>query len=257
MMKMKTVTVRFLPLLLLLACVQTASAQITEWPATVAPGRFLLEMDAISLTLDREAGYKYTAVGVASTFLSTGLAENWDIQVGAELFISQKVDSGGISDRDTGIGDVYVRTKWRFYEDEASGTAVAVIPYVKIPTNSGDVGNDAVEGGIILPWRTTLAGGFDVGAMAELDFTRNAADDGYDLDAYFSASLTRELTGALGVYGEVALGKSSGGGPIEGIMGAGVTLALSENTWWDLAAYKGISKGAADWNHVLRFNFGF
>jgi len=234
-----------------------ASAQITEWTTTVAPGRFLLEMDAVSLSFDKEPGYKYTAFGAASTFLTTGLTESWDIQIGAELFLTQKVDEGGLSDRDSGVGDIYLRTKWRFYENQETGTSVAILPYVKVPTNSGDVGNDAMEGGVIIPWATKLTGGFDLNAMAEFDFQRNDADDGYDLYCYLSASLAREITSAIGVYGELALAKSSGGSPFEGVAGAGVTLALSERTWWDLAVYKGLSDGATDWNHVLRFNFEF
>ena len=249
---------RFSALALLLAGVtSTGLAQITEWPTTVEPGRFLLEMDAISLTLDKEGGDKYTGFGAASTFLSTGLTANWDIQVGAELFISQKYESGGFTERDSGIGDIYVRTKYRFYENAETGTAAAIIPYVKIPTNTGGVGNDSMEGGIIVPWTATLAGGFDLYAMAELDFLRNDDDDGYDTYWYASAALSRSFTKLLGVYGEVALGKSSGASVSEGIMGGGVTLSLSESTWWDIALYKGISSGAADWNQVVRFNWGF
>ena len=134
---------------------------------------------------------------------------------------------------------------------------MAFLPYVKIPTNTGNVGNDAVEGGVIVPWTTTLTGGFAVAAMAGIDVYRNDNDDGYDLNLQGSASLTRKITGALGVYGEVALAKSSGASSAEGIMGGGVTLSVSENTWWDFAIYKGISSAAADWNQVIRFNFGF
>jgi hypothetical protein len=240
-----------------LVAIAAVHAQITETPGTVEPGRFLLEMDAISVRLDKEPGYKYTALGAASTFLSTGLTRNLDLQVGAELFISQKVDLGGFSERDSGIGDLYVRSKWRFYDDPASGTAVALLPYVKVPTNSGGVGNDALEGGVIIPWTTNLPAGFHAAAMGELDFLRNDADDGYDTYWYFSGYLSREITGSLGVYAEAALGKSSGGGDAEGTMGAGVTLAISEHAWWDFATYKGISSAAADWNHVIRFNLGF
>ncbi|MFZ5494773.1 MAG: transporter [Verrucomicrobiota bacterium] len=243
--------------LFLAGAVSTLRAQLTEWPATVEPGRFLLEMDALSLTLDKDAGDKYTAFGAASTFLTTGLAHNWDIQVGAELFISQKYEAGGFSERNSGVGDVYVRTKYRFYENPETGTAVAILPYVKFPTNSGGVGNDATEGGVIVPWTTQLAGGFEVYAMAELDFLRNDADDGYDTYWYFSGTLRRDLTSAIGVYGELALGKSSGDSTTEGLMGVGVTLSVSDRTWWDFALYKGISRGAADWNQVVRFNFGF
>jgi hypothetical protein len=241
-------------LALLLAAV-SSEAQITEWPTTVKPGRFLLEMDAISLTLDKEPGYKYSIFGAASTFLSTGLTENWDVQFGAELFFSQKIETSGFTERNSGVGNIYVRTKWRFYD--SGDSAVAIIPYVKLPTSSAAFGNDSVEGGIILPWTTVLPGEFNLYAMAELDFLRNDADNGYDSYWYFSAALRRELTKRIGIYGEATLGKSSGGGSAEGQLGGGVTLAVSDEIWWDYAMYKGISKGAADWTHVLRLNWGF
>jgi hypothetical protein len=150
-----------------------------------------------------------------------------------------------------------VRTKWRFYDDPASHTAVALLPYVKLPTNSAGLGNDSVEGGIIVPWSTMLPGEVSVSAMAELDFLRNDADNGYDTYWYASAALSRQLTKAIGLYGEATLGKSSGSGSADGQLGVGVTFSLSEDTWWDYAVYKGISSNAADWNHVLRFNWGF
>lgn len=250
---------RFLifPLALALGGASGARAQLTEWPKTVAPGRFLLEMDAISLTLDREGGDKYTAFGAASTFLTTGLTENLDLQVGAELFLTQKFERAGLRERDSGVGDVYLRAKWRFFHHPQTGHAAAVIPYLKLPTNSGGVGNDAVEGGVIVPWEARLAGGLSLNAMAEVDILRNDQDDGYDLSWYASLALRRDFTAALGGYAEMAGGKSSGGGPFAGTMGGGVTLALSEKTWWDFAVYRGISRGAADWNPVVRFNWEF
>lgn len=232
-------------------------AQITEWTTTVKPGRFLLEVDAVSLSLDREPGLKYTAFGAASTFFTTGLTAKWDIQVGAEFFISQKFDAAGLTERQSGVGDMYVRTKWRFYESVDTYTSLALLPYVKFPTNSGGVGNDAVEGGVIIPFQTELTGGFKLAAMAELDFLRNDNDDGYDSYWFASASVSRHILKAIGIYGEATVGKSSGGAPWAGTLGVGATLEVSEHAWWDFAMYRGISNGAADWNHVLRFNIGF
>jgi hypothetical protein len=231
--------------------------QITEWPETVAPGRFLVEIDAISLTIDREPGLKYTAFGAASTFVTTGLTSKWDIQVGAEFFISQKFDAAGLTERQRGVGDVYIRTKYRFYESNDTYTAAAIIPYVKIPTNSGGVGNDSVEGGVILPFSAQLLGGFNFYAMAELDFLRNDLDDGYDSYWFFSAALNRSVTRGIGIYGEMTAAKSSGASGVDGMLGAGVTLAVSDKTWWDFAFYRGISSSASDWTHVVRFNWGF
>lgn len=231
--------------------------QVTETPQTVQPGRFLLEVDALSLTIDREPGLKYTAFGAASTFLTTGVTSRLDVQLGAQLYLTQKFDAAGFTERTSGIGDVYVRAKYRFYESNDTYTAVAVLPYVKIPTNSGGVGNDSVEGGVIVPFKTELLGGFDFAAMAELSFLRNDNHDGYDSYWFGSAYLHRQLLKGIGLYGEAAVAKSSGGAPWEGAVGFGATLAVSERAWWDFAVYRGISSGAADWNHVLRFNLGF
>ena len=232
-------------------------AQITETPVTVAPGRFLLRMDALSLTLNHDAGTRYAANGVASTFLTTGLAADLDVQIGAEVFLDQRFDSGGLNDRRSGIGDLYFRTKWRFYEDAATGTAVALLPFVKLPTSTGGVGKKAMEGGLIVPWKADLLGGVSMTAMAELDFLRNAADNGYDSFWYAATALHRQVTKALGFYGEATLGKSSGGAPGEGKLGGGATLAVSADVTWDYAIYRGFSSGASGWKHVLRLTWGF
>jgi len=231
--------------------------QITESPETVAPGRFLLEMDALSLTIDRNAGAKYTGVGAATTFLTTGLTANWDIQLGAELFLSQKYEQGSFTERHSGIGDVYVRTKWRMFSDTETGTALAVMPYIKIPTNSGGVGNHSMEGGLIVPWAVILPVEFSFAAMVQLDFLRNDKDDGYDTALYGSMALSRQVTKTIGLYAELTAGKSSGGAAWAGGLGGGVTFAVSDKISWDFAVYRGISRGAADWNPVLRLNWGF
>lgn len=240
-----------------LVCLACARAQYTEYPHTVAPGRFLLEMDALSLVIDREEGNKFTALGAASTFITTGLTENWDVQLGAQLFLTQKFDREGFTERESGLGDLYVRTKWRFWQDETTHTAIALLPFVKIPTNSGGVGNDALEGGIIVPAEWLIWGGFNLYAMAEVDFLRNAADDGYDTFWYASAALNRSITSAVKLYAELDAGKSSGGEPWQGSLGAGARVNVNGLITWEFAVYRGISRGAPDWNPVVRVNVAF
>jgi hypothetical protein len=239
----------------LLGAAAAARAQITEVPQTVSPGHFLLEMDALNLTVNRDGSDRYTALGVATTLVTTGLTANLDVQLGAEVFIDQKIESGSFTDRRSGIGDVYARMKWKFFDQ--AGTAVALLPYLKVPTNSGGVGNDAVEGGLIVPWSTQLPTGLEVAAMGEVDFKRNPADNGYDTFLYASAFAKQPLVGGFALYGEATVGKSSGGEPFASTLGGGVTFNVTSHLWWDYAVYKGVSNGAADWNHVLRFNFSF
>ncbi len=244
----------FIFLLLSSVCLR---AQVTEVPHTVKPGRFLIEMDALSLTFDREGDDRLTAIAAATTFLSTGLSANWDLQVGLELFLSQRVTTAGLKERNSGLGDLYLRSKWKFYEDESLGVSAAIIPYIKFPTNSGDVGNDAAEGGIHVPWEAALGGGSILNAMAGIDLTRNDDDDGYDTNWHASSSVSIPLTGSFHTYGEAYVAKSSGGAPWEAVLGAGLFYSVTEFMSWDFAVYRGISDGAADWNPVVRFNLEF
>ncbi len=246
-----------LALLLLVLASPVARAQVTESPETVKPGHFLLEMDALSIqtNLHDSAGGSASAVAVATTFLTTGLTDSLDVQVGVDLYVSQKYEKGAFTDRSSGFGDVYLRTKWTFWRDERS--AVALLPFVRLPTNSGHVGSKALEGGLIVPWATYLPGGGAFTAMGEWDFVRNDADNGYDAFWYASAVLQQPLTRLLTLYGEVTVGKSSSGAPWAGTLGGGVQLHVSSLFSWDLALYRGLSRGAPGWNPVVRINWGF
>jgi hypothetical protein len=233
----------------------SAAAQYTELPTTVAPGRFLLEVDALSLVVDRQGSEKFTGLLAGFALVTTGLSSEWDIQLGAELFVSQRYESGEFTERRSGIGDVLVRTKWRFYEDEM--VSIAVLPFVKIPTNRGGVGNDSVEGGIIVPWETYLIGGLTLNSMVEVDFVRNAADDGYDALWYASTAINREITRRLTIYAELDATKTSGGGAWQSTLGVGAYLTVSELLSWDFVLYRGLSRNSPDWNPIVRVNVGF
>lgn len=250
---------RFRPVLTLFAALCSAAllpAQYTEVPATVAPGKFLLETDALSFVVDREGQDKFTGLVAGNVLLTTGLTSTWDIQVGAELFVSQRYESGDFTDRRSGVGDVYVRTKWRFVENEF--VSAAILPYVKIPTNSADVGNDSVEGGVALPWETYLFGGFlTLNSMVDLSFVRNANDDGYEMLVYASAAATKELTKFLSLYAELDATKSRSSYPWQTTLGVGAYLTLSDRLSWDFAMYRGLNRNAPDWNPVVRVNYGF
>ena len=232
-------------------------AQVTETPETVRPGHFLLKMDALSIAtnLHDSAGGSYSAVAVATTFLSAGLTDNLDVQVGAQMFLSQKYEQGAFTDRNSGFGDLYFRTKWVFWRDNRS--AVAVMPFVRLPTSTGDVGKRGLQGGVIVPWLTNLPGGGDFRAMGEWDYVRNDADNGYDAFWSASAAFEQPLTGLLELYAEITAGKSSGGAPWAGTLGGGVQVHLSSLFWWDFAVYRGLSRGAPGWNPVVRLNWGF
>lgn len=241
----------------LLGAVTPVVAQVTESPYTIEPGKLRIEMDGLRLSFDRAdpAGNKHEAVGVAETIFSVGLTQTIDLQVGANLFLHESFELGGQRSSRSGIGDVSFRTKWTFWRDDQRGAA-AVIPYVKIPTNSGGVGNDAVEGGLIFPFELKLAAGITAGAMFQWDVTRNDADDGYDSRWLLSSVVQRQLTESIAFYGEAIVEAASTGlSHWAGQVGVGSVWSLTKSLQADVEVLRGLGRRATDWTYVARLNW--
>jgi hypothetical protein len=233
------------------------AAQVTETPQTIAPGRFHIKMDGLKLGFDRAeaAGNKYEALGVASTVVSAGLTSSIDLQLGFDLFLRETYEFRGHRDSHSGFGDLAFRTKWTFWRDPALGAA-AIIPYVKLPTNTGGVGKKAMEGGFILPFEFKLGEGASLGAMFQWDMVRNDDDNGYDAHWLVSSFVERHLTEAIAVYGEATIDAwSTGLSNWAGSIGGGVWWQLTKSTRLDYELLRGVNQRATDWTHVFRVNW--
>jgi len=236
------------------------SAQVTETPITIEPGKFNARIDAITVGVNRDSTErnKFTALGLASTVLSAGLTRDVDIQAGFQFFLRETYQFRGARDSRSGLGSVAVRTKWVFWRDPGAGAAAAVIPFVKVPTNSAVAGTKSAEGGIIVPWALGLDGGLQAGAMAEWDFVRNDADNGYDSRLFASAFVRGSLTSLFGIYGESTVAVSSASSSsFAGTLGGGVTFNLTKALQFDYNLSRGLGNRATDWMNVLRVRWDF
>lgn len=235
-------------------------AQVTESPRTVAPGKLLVEMDGLRFAVDREdgSGAKYSALAVASTIVSAGLTDSLDVQAGVDLFLRERVELNGQRDSHSGLGDMLFRMKWTFWRDDRREAALAMIPYVKIPSSTGGVGTDTMEGGIIFPWAAKLPGGLVTGAMFRWDLVRNDARNGYDSSWLATGFVQRNFTSALALYGEATLRTASTGtSDSAGTLGVGGLLNLTKSLQLDYELQRGLNTRAAEWTHVLRVNWGW
>ena len=252
---------RRLPSTLLLCCTlclagRPLSAQVTETPHTVAPGRVLLEVDGVRFTVGHaEAdGGTVDALAVGSTLLTTGLTRSLDLQVGVDLFLRQSVSLNGRRDSDSGLGDVSFRTKWTFWRTDSGAAALAVIPYVRLPTSTAGLGSERVDGGLIFPWASEGPAGIVTGAMLHWDSASTA--DGRRHRWSGAAFVRRDLFRLLSAYAEVTLDAQSGGWSArEGTLGAGALLRPWGGLEVDYQIQRGLNRRAPDWIHTLRFNW--
>lgn len=231
-------------------------AQVTETPYTVAPGRVLLEVDGVRLKVgqtDADGG-TVNALAVGSSLLTTGLTRSLDLQVGVDVFLRQTASLGGRRDSDAGIGDVSLRTKWTFWRLNSGAAALALIPYVRLPTSTAGLGSERIDGGLILPWSSEGPAGIVTGAMLHWDSASSV--DGRRHRWSGAAFIRRDLFRLLSAYAEVTVDAESGPRSArEGTLGAGALLRPWGGLEIDYQIQRGLNRRAPDWIHTLRFNW--
>jgi hypothetical protein len=222
----------------------TDRPDVTESPITVDAGHVQLEMSFVDLVKD--AGSR--AWTVAPLNLKLGLLNNADLQLVFDPWVLQRGDADHVS----GQGDLQVRLKVNLWgNDPAPGqnTALGIMPFIKIPTADDSIGNDRVEGGLIVPFAMDLGGGWAMGLMAEFDAIWDELDHHYDLEFVHTASLGRDLTDVIGAYVEyIGIAGSDAGSQYRVGLGGGLTFALSPDLQLDFGVIVGLAGGIDDLN---------
>lgn len=211
----------------------------TESPYTVDAGHFQVETELAAIGFDAGA----TSFDFATINLKVGLASRVDLQV--------VLSPLALADGRAGLGDTAVRLKLNIWGNDSGVTALAVMPYIKLPTASADFGNGLVEGGIIVPFSLSLPADISSAVMLQLDAF--ADEDGkYSPSVLMSATAGRAIWGDLSSFIEVAAGVEA---DIDLSLNTGLVLALSDNVILDAGARVGLTDVAPDF--VVFFGTSF
>jgi hypothetical protein len=237
----------------------------TESAYTVDAGHFQIESDlyTFSRDVDRSApggGVVNEGSTFASVNLKAGLWRNVDLQVILDPYVrSRTTDRGaGTTERVGGFGDVTTRLKVNLWGNDGGTTALAVMPYLKIPTAKRGLGNNSVEGGVIVPLAVELPAGFGIGLQTEADAMRNDGRSGHHLEWVNSITVGHDLIGDLAGYVEFFTVTSfERGAPWEGYFDLGLTYGLTGNIQLDAGCNFGVTDSAPDYNPFVGITFRF
>ena len=236
----------------------------TESAYTVDAGHFQMEIDVVSYSYDRHhpdhANKRVESLAVAPVNFKVGLWNQMDFQL-----VLQTWNHVRIKDRDTGttttqrgFGDMLMRLKWNMWGNDGGDTALALLPYVKLPTNQDDLGNDSVEGGLIIPLAVSLPAGWGMGLMTQFDMVRDGDDSGYHPEFVNTITFSRDIVGRLGGYVEFFSSVSTErGSEWVGTVDLGLTYALTEDIQLDAGVNIGVTRAADDWNPFLGMSWRF
>lgn len=214
----------------------------TESPVTVDAGHFQVESSFLAWGRDRSDGVRSEWWSFAETNLKYGLNECMDLQLVVQPWVIEREKDGGTTEID-GVGDVELRLKWNLWGNDGGETALALMPYVKIPVG-GEVSNDHWEGGLIVPLAWRVADNWSVAFQVEGAAVYDEDDGGTDFEFSHTAVVGIDLSERAGCYLEY-LGVA-GEDDYEAYASGGVTWALSDFKQLDLGAVAGINDAAED-----------
>lgn len=222
----------------------TDRPDVTESPFTVDAGHVQLEMDLANFTRNRLAGARTTGLGVAPFNLRLGLLNDFE----AGIFVSpyarvSETPRGGPRVTRAGFGDITLRAKLNFFGNDGGGTAFGVVADLTLPTAVRGLGNDQVEGALILPVAFELGAGWDGGAMTVAGF-HHRATGGYQLAWTNSATLGHELVKNVSGYFELT--SATGDGGHVATFDVGLAWKLDANTQLDCGVKFGLTRNADD-----------
>jgi hypothetical protein len=104
---------------------------------------------------------------------------------------------------DEGFGDAQIRLKRNLWGNDGGTTALAVMPFIKLPTANGDLGNGEPEFGLIVPLAIEGLSGWNFGLQTELDLTLDADGSGYHTAFLNSTTASHGITENTGAFIEL------------------------------------------------------
>lgn len=222
---------------------------VTEGPFTLDPGRVQIESSAAEYTRAHPDPVEGRLVVWATppTELRVGVTRRVEAQVLLDGYLDVKLEdrTGRARRQPSGFGDVTLRAKLNLWGDDGGATALALIPFVKVPTAADGVGNGAFEGGLLLPFAASLPHGWDVGAMTEVDSVRSDTSRGYRFAWVNTATVGHDLVKPLYGFAEIASVTGTGRQALAFDFGVVCTLP-HHDVQLDVSANLGLTDAADD-----------
>ena len=192
-----------LPKSLLREDMETDRPNVTESPYTVEAGHFQYEADILNYEkLHTEESVQRTWL-INQANLKLGLFKNTALQLKIQSYGRQSSTDLASGEKQTGsgFGDITLRIKQNLYGNYNGSFSIAVMPYVKFPTNRYS-DNKSYEEGLMVPMVVKLPQDWKIGMMVEGDRLKDDETEGMHTELLQSLTISHVLFKKLEVFGE-------------------------------------------------------
>ncbi len=234
----------------LLREMSTDRPDTTESPYSLDAGHFQFEFSLINFSHNKDNGVKTDTTDWMPMNIKAGLTDNIDLQFVFTPYVYEQETIAGEESTLEGFGDdTQFRLKINMWGNDTEGTAFALMPYIKIPTGHGDLSNDHVEGGLIIPYALDLDETYSLGIMLTLDSTYNSDSEEYQFSSLHSATVSQPLGADFSAYLEYfGITPENLHGSYQANLSAGVTYELCSNWILDAGMVYGLSEQSDDYS---------
>ena len=224
-------------------------------PFTIDAGHFQIESDFVTYTHANYADQGTKAFETADPTIKLGLT-NWvDFELVLNGYGNVATHSnltGELVANGHGFGDTVLKFKINLVGNDGGPFAMALVPYVKVPSAAPGLGNGAVEGGVALPMQISLRGDFALALQTEYDALKNASDSGRYANLVNIANLShavpfisKDLTASVEFFSAVGTDPFT---PPVYTFDIGLAYLVAPNVQLDAGANFGLTKASPDLN---------
>ena len=228
----------------------------TESPYTVPTRMFQLEASLVDFSRDRRGTATRSKQWVFGQLnLKRGIAADTDLQVIVNSYSTAEQVEGGDRVRSEGFGDVTLRLKQNLWGNDAGTTAMALMPYLTIPTHT-EVSTRQWAGGLILPFAVWLPNGWSLGIMSQFDFIERSESGSSQFQWLQSVTTGIPVTEKVSTYFEM-VSITNSRVPFQFSGNAGINLQVTDALVFDVGCRIGINRAAPDLGLFSGFSVRF
>lgn len=224
-------------------------------PFTVDAGHFQIESDIFDYTHINFGGAGTQIFETADPVIKLGLTNSIDFELVFNGYLNSATHSNQTSmliANGHGFGDTIIKTKINLVGDDGGTFAMALVPFVKVPSAAPGLGNGVVEGGVALPMQINLPQDFVLGLQIEYDALKNANDSLHYANLVNIVSLShaisfisKDLTASIEFFSDVGTDPFT---PAVYTFDVGLAYLIAPNVQLDAGANFGLTKASPDLN---------
>lgn len=226
-------------------------------PITLNKSNFMIETSFFDYTRNKSNSNESESFNaLTSSTFKFGLTNNQELQILIDSYKYSRQNTNSELDEKDGLGDVTLRIKHNIFGNNGSKYALTIIPFLKIPTNQNELGNDHHEGGITIPLNINLAKNYSLTLQSGISSVKENSNRAA---AYTNiATLSKSFTSKISAFTEIFFYKSDlTNSKWQNTLDLGISYAINENFVLDMAVNFGVSEYADDINILSGMAYRF